>query len=146
MEEGVEVSVGLLHGDDVLDHFVEDLLELRVGSCLQGIVAGLQPFGDVGIPEDVASSFVFRLKGVKASRFLAHLVVGGNAAGSVGFDPGSPEGIVDLDVFEKHGFFGLRKDGGQKSKGSESKGKPEISCKHGSLEGWIIRGVAFFRL
>ena len=86
-------------------------------------------------PEDVTASFVFRFEGVQASGLLAHFVVGGNAAGAVRFDPGSPERIVDLDVFEKHGFFGLRKDGGQKPNGGNDKGKPEISCKHRNLNG-----------
>ena len=115
MEVGVQVAVGLLHGDDVGDNGVERFPKLGVGSGLERIVAGFQPLGHVGIPEDVAAAFVFRLEGVEASSLLAHLVVGRDAANSVRFDPGSPERIVDLDVFEKHRFFGLGENGGKKA-------------------------------
>ncbi len=115
MEVGVQVAVGLLHSDDVGDHGVERFSKLGVWGGLQGIVAGFQPFGDVGIPEDVAAAFVFRLEGVEASGLFAHFVVGRDAANSVRFDPGSPERIVDLDVFEKHRFFGLGENGGHEA-------------------------------
>ena len=50
-EEGVEIAVGTLRAGHVGDGIVELLLEGGIGSEHQGVGAGLDPLGDVTVPE-----------------------------------------------------------------------------------------------
>ena len=97
----VHVAVRLLHGDDVGDNVFQRLFQFLVIFDSQGIAAGLDPLGNIGIPEVMAFAFVAGLETVKTSRLPALLFVGRDSFQTVGLHFRSPE-------FVRHFNFGER--------------------------------------
>ncbi len=100
---GVEVAVGLLGRDDLVDHVVDHGLEFGVRVCRQRVGGRLDPLGRVRVAEDQGDmrghlAFEVEVKGADAAGLLEHVVDMGEGDLAVGFDARGPEGIVEMDV------------------------------------------------
>ena len=77
-EIGIEISVGALICADIVYHLIGKLFPLGCGRFLNNVSHALDPFHNVGIPEDMRLVFhalaPVTLKRVKSSRFLETLV------------------------------------------------------------------------
>lgn len=102
-EVGVEVAVGLLGGDDLIDHVVDHRLEFRVGVRGQRVGGSLDPLGGVRVAEDQGDmrrdfAFEVEVKGADTAGFLEHAKDMRQGDLAVRCDPWRPEGIMKMDV------------------------------------------------
>src|SRR5207244_12145385 len=74
-EIGIEITIGLLGGDNKTNNFVNLCLQCRVGMGGKTVARRLQPLGDIRVPEDVwnrlHSRFPIQPQGSDTSSLLA---------------------------------------------------------------------------
>jgi len=109
----VQVAVGPLGGGEAVHHAVNALLQRRIGVCRQGVGRGLDPFGHVGLPEEVRRVRLplppLHAQGVQGAAVLQYPVLQGDGHLAVRDLAGCPERVVDRDPGERNGMSDLHR-------------------------------------